>query len=330
MIRVGLLGLGGIGKRHYEVAYSDSSSGISLDACFDIVEENMRDVSCARKYTSLDEFFVAEQGKLDFIDICLPTFLHKDTAIQAMCRGFNVLCEKPMALSSADGEEMLAVSRETGKKLMIAQPLRFNDDFRLMREYVKSEKLGKLRNVRYTFCGTGLPVGQNGWFKNEALSGGPILDIHVHGMDFLIWTLGMPRSLFCTGRSSEEWEISSTSGTLIYDGGLFVNTVNDWFYPKVKHELSRNIRLNFDRGYIIYDLDKFVAVDIDGNETNLKNENPPNSFKTEIEYFASCIASGEPCDVCPVEESIRVLKVIEAEIASVRRGGAIHTFGNNE
>ena len=152
MIKVGLLGLGFVGKIHLFDGYNKlDKDKVSLEACFDLSMDALSEIDCPRKYTCLDTFFENECGKLDCVDICLPTFMHSEIAIKAMKCGFHVLCEKPMALSVEDAEKMYNTSVETGKKLMIAHVLRFDEDYIRIKEFIDSEVFGKpMSNTRHS------------------------------------------------------------------------------------------------------------------------------------------------------------------------------------
>ena len=326
-VRVGLLGIGIIGKTHLQRGYQAlmaDGCDIRLEACFDLSEENLALAGNIRQYTDLDAFFAQEQGKLDYVDICLPTFMHKEVAIRAMQAGFHVLCEKPMALNPEDAQQMCATAKETGKTLMIGQVLRFMRDFRLIYDYVHNQTLGKLRNIKYTSYGTGLPAGVNGWFLNRSLSGGPIVDVHVHDIDFLTWLLGKPESV-CTFANAKAADggYYAFSTNLRYPEQVFVNIQCDWALPANVHDRGRIMRLDFEKGYLIFNPagNLFVAVDENGTETDLSEPDKPDGFYEEIRYFTDCLRQGSAPEKCPPEQTALAIRLIHTEIASADRGG---------
>ncbi|HOB20186.1 MAG TPA: Gfo/Idh/MocA family oxidoreductase, partial [Candidatus Atribacteria bacterium] len=140
MLKTGLVGLGFMGRGHLDnlIRLTQEGYPVRLTAVCDIDEEKFSgktiagnlqiglkeyDFSQYALYTDFDEMLQKEE--LDCVIIALPTYLHKETTIKALKRGINVLCEKPMALSSADCEEMISTAEESGRKLMIGQCLRF-------------------------------------------------------------------------------------------------------------------------------------------------------------------------------------------------------------
>lgn len=326
MIKAGLLGFGFIGKVHYENGYNQFDN-IALDAVFDIDEANIKHIENARKYTNLDLFFEKEKGKLDYIDICLPTYMHKDVTIKAMEYGFNVLCEKPMALSYNDAADMVRASEKHEKKLMIAQVLRFDDDYITLKDYINSNKLGRAKNVKYTSYREGLPQGHNNWFKNTKLSGGSVFDIHIHDADMIINLFGMPKSLSTIANSEDINDgMNSFSTNMNYGNNLIVNIQCDFSMKKANHNKGRNIFINFENGYIVKNDDMFIAVDDKGNESDLtllrkENYNPDRMYYNEILYFAESVKNNTLPNLCPPFESLDVIKTVCSEILSAKEDG---------
>jgi len=151
MLKAAILGFGGMG--HCHGAQYATQKDVKLVAVCDIdsskfhmdnVELNFgnsgkADVNTLKCYLSYEEL-IKNEPDLDYIDICLPSDLHCEYACRAMKDGFNVLCEKPMALNTKDCEKMIKTSYDTGKFLMIAQCLRFDEGFNEITKAVKSGK----------------------------------------------------------------------------------------------------------------------------------------------------------------------------------------------
>lgn len=332
MLKCGLLGVGSIGKTHLKDAFGTFkkyNEPVLLEACFDLCEDNLKLVDCERKYTDLDEFFEKEKGKLDFVDICLPTFMHKEISERAMNAGFDVLCEKPIALCSDDAKHMCAIASETGRKLMIAHVLRFDREFMYLYDCIKNKRLGKVRNVNYTNYGSGLPKGQNNWFSNTKLSGGAVLDIHVHDTDLILWLFGMPSWVSAVAEKTEEQiSLDSFSSNLVYDNGMYISIQCDWKNKPNRHQHGRSIRINCENGYIINNEcdGMFLMVDSEGTVTNLKEVcqaagNTDSMYYTEVKYFVDCLKNNSSPDKCLPFESAMAIKLIEAEIASAEGCG---------
>jgi len=325
MIRVGLIGNGKISDTHKE-AYARMEN-VSLEVYCDANPNNLKGIEGARLYTDYREMLEKEQGKLDFVDICLPTFLHAPVSILAMEKGFHVLCEKPMARTGEEAEQMLDASRRTGKKLMIAHCNRFWRAAQEIRRTILSGELGKVRSAEFSREGNAY-MGTDGvskWFFDGKLSGGGMLDTHVHDVDLIRWLFGMPKAV-SSGAAPVYTEngYDAVTTNYYYDCGLFVRASSDWTISHDKFN-TREIRVNFERGYIYSDRspgrEAFVKVCADGTETNLIHLYDKEFYYNEIVYFIDCIQNDKPVEQCPPEQSADAIRIVLAEIESADRQG---------
>ncbi len=205
-LRVALIGLGGIGHVHAR-QYRDQPE-CQLVAVADSCPAQFRDLKAilategeplppVKTYASYEEMIRKE--KPDMVDICLPTDLHEKVSVYAMEAGCHVLCEKPMARTVEEADHMMAVARETGRKLMTAQCLRFDPGYQAFRKAHLSGKYGKLLRlsaVRLSGFPHRKPVN---WYAEGKRSGGAILDLHLHDTDFFLSLLGRPKAVSATG-----------------------------------------------------------------------------------------------------------------------------------
>lgn len=316
MLKIGLLGRGTISYAHTK-AY-EKIENAKIVACCDIRPEQLDDIKDARKYTDIDTFLAEEAGKLDYVDICLPTYLHAEVSIKAMRAGFNVLCEKPMALNSNDADEMIRVSEETGKRLMIAHCTRFMGATQIMREEILKGEMGKVRNAEYfRQGGSREPMGYKNWFRDESLSGGAILDLQVHDVDVIRGLMGMPDAVCVVGANviPNSSGYDEASSLFIYNN-MHVFVKVDWSVEKDLYNI-RTTRINFDNGYMFLDRTKgrtiFTKVDENGNVTDLTDKIDADMYYNEIVYYIDCLENNKPFDLCPVNESVDAIRIVEAQ-----------------
>lgn len=316
MLKIGLLGRGSISYAHTK-AY-EKIENAKIVACCDIRPEQLDDIKDARKYTDIDTFLAEEAGKLDYVDICLPTYLHAEASIKAMRAGFNVLCEKPMALNSNDADEMIRVSEETGKRLMIAHCTRFMGATQIMREEILKGEMGKVRNAEYfRQGGSREPMGYKNWFRDESLSGGAILDLQVHDVDAIRGLMGMPDAVCAVGANviPNSSGYDEASSLFIYNN-MHVFVKVDWSVEKDLYNI-RTTRINFDNGYMFLDRTKgrtiFTKVDENGNVTDLTDKIDADMYYNEIVYYIDCLENNKPFDLCPVNESADAIRIVEAQ-----------------
>ena len=110
MVRVALVGLGFMGRMHLSI-YGNLKN-VQITALCDSREESLdlsksgggniavgkvsTDISKAKKYTDYKKML--DEGGFDYVDLCVPTFVHKELSVLALKAGYDVFCEKPMAL----------------------------------------------------------------------------------------------------------------------------------------------------------------------------------------------------------------------------------------
>src|SRR5699024_7736213 len=131
---------------------------------------------------------------LDVISVCLPNYLHAPVSIAALNAGCHVLCEKPMATSRQEADDMIEAAERNGKKLMIGHNQRFVSSHQKAKMLIESGEVGKIYSFRTTF-GHGGPEGWSAdgarsWFfkKNKAFVGA-MGDLGVHKADLMRFLL---------------------------------------------------------------------------------------------------------------------------------------------
>lgn len=323
MIRVGMLGSGMITGSHRQAYEELRADGIDVRvvAVADIRSEMTESFrGTERVYGDYHELLEAEKGNLDYIDICLPTFLHAPAAVAAFEAGYNVLCEKPMAISSAAAQSMIDASEKAGKLLMIAHSRRFRPAFDIVKRYIEEEKLGKLKYAHLTNEGGTPQWSWEKWHYTEERSGGVLLDL-VHDADLVQYLVGMPKALTCVAHKN--WPGSGYDRgtvTYIYDNDVYVTSELDWTSQTFKYNGNMKVFV-FENGYIAYGNfvkgapETFIAVDKAGNETQLSAEGK-SSYYREIRYYLGCLENGAYPEMNPPEQSRNNVLLVEAQYRS--------------
>jgi predicted dehydrogenase len=130
---------------------------------------------------------------VDFVDICVPAWLHSKIATEAMEAGKHVLCEKPMATSISDANKMIMISKKTKCKIMIAQSTRYIPLFSEAKKQVDANKIGKPVLIRFATRWFN-PILQwkttEGRKKYESQKVGHIVDAGIHSFDYMRWVFG--------------------------------------------------------------------------------------------------------------------------------------------
>ncbi|MBN2253419.1 MAG: Gfo/Idh/MocA family oxidoreductase [Kosmotogaceae bacterium] len=164
---------------------------------------------------SFDE--VLEKDGIDILDICTPTFTHKELAIRALGFGKHVFCEKPIALKLEDARAMEEAAEESGKKFMVGHVVRFFPQYSMVKDLSVARDIGEIMMARLYRGGSFPSHGIDNWFADPEKSGGVFVDLSIHDFDFLRTLLG--RVITVEARSSM---LSSKKKKSSFDHGIAI------------------------------------------------------------------------------------------------------------
>ena len=317
MLRVGIVGLGFMGSTHLQ-CYNALNELCEVTAVADIRKEILDKAQGRNKlnrYMTVDEMLKNE--KLDLIDICLPTYLHKEYVLKAVKYVPALLCEKPIALTVPDAEEMIKACK--GKKFMVAQCIRFWPEYQYLKEVVSNGRFGKLHSLTFRRLSRKRKIDTSfeNWILKAEKSGSAGLDLHIHDVDFLNFVLGTPKSFTSSG-FLDGTACDHIVTTYRYPDGVFAFAEGGWDKP-ASFPFEMSYVATFDKGVIEYNSRnkptlalyegekltnpevKAVARTSDGKEFD-SNVSSLSGYMNEIRYFLECIISGkEPVLGSPVQ-----------------------------
>ena len=321
MIKVGIWGCGGISSFHRRAYDELEKSGldVKLVALCDINKENFNkemriNISSGNEvplpvinncYTDIDDMLKNEE--LDLVDICLPTFLHKEASIKILEKGINVLVEKPMAVSGADCDEMLSATKKSKGKLMVGQCVRFMKHYNFLKDIVENKKYGRLVSAEFSRLSR-YPDWRIG--KSDAKKdGGVIFDMHIHDVDFVQYLLGVPKEIFAVSANNRS-DYDTVSTLFRYDEG-FVHIKADWGLSQ-SFEFSTPYRVNFEKAAIEFNGKNKILLYKDNECTEIDDVEITQSYiKEEIAYFLDIIKNNKENKFNPPEESAISVKLAE-------------------
>lgn len=337
MLKVGLVGIGFMGRGHLDQYLRLMKEGkpVKLVALCDVDEKkfgtegfeggNMGDLgksaydfSQFHLYHDFDEMIAKEE--LDYVDIALPTYLHSFYAIKGLKAGLNVLCEKPMAINPLQCQMMIDAAKESGKKLMIAQCLRFWPAYETLKHYVDSEELGK-PVCCYFYRGGSTPIWSfQDWLRDEQRSGGCLLDQHVHDVDMISYLFGVPQAVSTLGRNVHPGAgFDAVSTNYRYDG-FVVNAQDDWSMNGDGAPFKMLYRCNFEKGSVIFEDGKTMVYPIGGKMFEAEDCGDDGYYR-EICYFIDAVLNDKPIEVATPESTRTTICVATAERESARHNG---------
>jgi len=188
-MRFALIGCGRIAARHAE----QMRKWGRIAAVCDIVPERMLTYALAdgcKTYSTVDELFKQEK-ELDLVAICTPNYLHAPQSILALHHGINVLCEKPLAISSNDGLQMIQAAMTNERFLFVVKQNRYNPPVVALRELLLSGQLGPVHSFQIN-CFWNRPSAyyEDSWRGKRDTDGGILYTQFSHFIDLLSWLLG--------------------------------------------------------------------------------------------------------------------------------------------
>lgn len=193
MLRFGIVGCGFIANGKHMPSLAKFPEKAKIVAFCDLIEERAQ--KAAGEYgdeealVCTDYRRLLERKDIDVVCVCTPNVSHCRISCDAMKAGKHVICEKPMAINSAEAREMLNTSRQTGRKLTIGYQCRFREDAVFLKNVVDDGLLGDLYYGK-AFAVRRRAVPTWGVFTDkEAQGGGPLIDIGTHALDLTLWYL---------------------------------------------------------------------------------------------------------------------------------------------
>jgi predicted dehydrogenase len=189
-IRIAMLGAGLMARTHLEAvrqlgdrAELVAIADVNAAACRAAAEE----FAIEQQYA--DALQAARETEADAVIVCIPNDLHAPVTLAALASGKHVLVEKPMALSLADAEAMVAAAERGRRALMCGLSLRFSRSIRQVKALVASGAVGTPRRVVHRRMSRGMGRDEASWFGSQAASGGILPGIGSHSIDAILWWL---------------------------------------------------------------------------------------------------------------------------------------------
>lgn len=193
-VRVGIIGLGGVGTWGHLRGYEEIPDRAKLVAFCDTNPEFIEGparIHQAKTFSDYNELIA--DPSVDIVDICVPHFLHGKIALAAVKAGKNVICEKPFTTTLGEADSVIEATKDRGVKLMVAENTRFVSAYQVANEFVLNEAIGKICFAR-TYIGgsevTRLSSPDNWIGRKNTAGGGVMFDAGVHSFYLLRWMVG--------------------------------------------------------------------------------------------------------------------------------------------
>lgn len=246
-LRLGIVGCGAITRAaHLPVIVADPRVKVTV-----LCDRDSRNATMTARESGIDAEIIADvaglAGKVDAALVAVPPRFHAPIAIQLMQMGIDVLCEKPIAITVADGRRMAEVARDTGRILAVALMMRFFPHNRWLADLVEDGEIGAVHEV-IVEDGAQLDwaMASNSYFDRKVTGGGVLFDTGVHLLDRVLWLFGdLDDIAYEDDAFGEGFESNARLTGALRMGG---RPVPASFQFSWSHRLRRSIRVIGERG----------------------------------------------------------------------------------
>ena len=339
--KVALLGAGFIADIHLE-SYARFVPEAEVTAIYSRTAERAERVAkhwgIPRWFTDVDELLA--EADCEVVDVCLPNNLHHRVTVAAARAGKHVIIEKPLCLTLEEADDLIAVCREHGRKLMYAEELCFAPKYERVRTLVREGAVGDIYMLKQLEKHSG-PHSDWFWDVNQS-GGGVLMDMGCHAFGWFRWMLGgnpIVRSVWATmdtvrhkGRTAGE---DNAVCVVEFDGGVIGLAEDGWAKPG---GMDDRIEVYGTRGVSFADLFRGNSASTYSEEGygyaaekagstqgwtyTVFEEVFNQGYPHELKHFIGCVRE----DTTPLvtgEDGRAVLEMIYAAYASARSGAKV-------
>jgi len=335
MVNVGVIGLGFMGLTHIRAyrqikgariaAICDAvrlptdgnlSSVAGNIATTDAIQLDMSQVKAYRNYEEL-----LANPDVELVDICTPTPSHPILAPAALKAGKHVICEKPMARTSALAREIVAAAGSARGFFMPAMCLRFWPEWLWLKNAVSQMTYGRVLAARFRRVSEPPGWSQETYLKGNE-SGGALLDLHIHDTDFVQFCFGRPRSVVSSGVSFLSGAIDHVVTQYQVAGGAVVYAEGSWLMGP-GHGFSMAYTVVFENATADYDSSRgpeALRLFQKGHAHCSVKCDGPDGYVGELTHMIGAINAGTPPTVVTASDGLSSVEICEAEERSVHSG----------
>ena len=335
-LKVGLIGAGAIVRlAHLKPGWLAVPEAEIVAVC-DVQEAAARqlaeDFNIPHVFTDFNELLKLEE--IDAVDICTPNKVHTPAVIAALNADKHVMCEKPLAVSTAEILAMREALQKTSRILMTAQHYRFSEESVAIKAWVDSGALGEVYHTRVNATRRNWLPTSPGFIDPKLSGGGPCMDIGVHALDTALWLMNFPQPVRVSGRAHTnfakgfeipggwgEWDRTLfgvedfASGYIHFSNGSTMALEASWLQHQQGEEINATLQgkkagIRWPSGHFHTVVNRALVDGVVLPQAGLKP-----AHTEEIIAFANAVRSGKPSPV-PLEQSLIVISILEAIMVS--------------
>ncbi len=260
-----------------------------------------------------------EHSDVDVIYVPLPNSLHADWTVRALEAGKHVLCEKPLALTVADCDRIIAAADDAGVVAMEAIMVLYHPLHHRARQLIRDGAVGDVKVARSSFSFF-LDRPDDVRWKPD-LGGGSLWDLGSYPVSLMRWLLGEPDQVFGWQTLSDSGVDETFTGLLRYDGGI-LGSFDCGFQEPFRSEAEvagTEGTLIIERPYPIASTSRLLLRDRGTDDEQVIAKAQKDAYQYEVEALTAAVLDGAPLAV-PLTSSRANVAALTALYESSRRG----------
>ena len=340
-VRVGIIGCGKIAQVRHIPEYA-ANPNAEVYGFYDINQERTKELAekyGGKAFATYEELLA--DPTIEAVSVCAANHAHAEITIAALKAGKHVLCEKPMAVTLAECEAMVAAAKESGKYLMIGQNQRLAKAHAKAKELIEQGAIGKVLTFR-TIFGHGGPEtwsvdpGKNTWFFDKTKAAmGAMADLGIHKTDMIQYVLGT--KIAKTQAVLTTLDKRDATGGLIgvddnaiciyqMENGVIGTMTASWTYYAA--EDNTTVIYGTKGELRLYDDPKYSVQQINADGTRIDYQidqiqtNDNQTASGIIDLFVECLVEGKEPEISG-ENVLHAMKAVFASIESSAKGCAV-------
>ena len=319
MIRVGLIGAGGISALHVEGIKKSGVAEVKMVYAPDDSANKLAE-KCGAAVAASAEALI-QSPDIDAVFILSPTDSHADYLRQVHAAGKHVFCEKPIVRTASEADEMEKLFENYAPVAMAGMVMHFWPEYLKVRDMIKRGDIGRLGTVRM-FRGAGCPTEGDKWRGDFKAGGGVILDMGIHDIDFVDWALGpLTRIFTMRSKPNEKGQHDYALMVARTADGAIVHFEESW--NEAPHSFYYGFEIAGSAGLL--ELDSRVEAQltfrpVESSATGVKKTTPAavSPHDAAIFAFLEAVKAGKKSPVT-IAEGLRAVRLALAAIASAEK-----------
>ena len=322
-VRVGVIGFGLMGRTHAEAFHRDPRASLVAiaDPNHSARAESEGNLDAQEDFVLPEEVAVhadpadlLARDDIDAVVVAAPTVFHADLAIAVLESGRHLLVEKPLALDSVDAARVARAG--AARPDLVAWPamcMRFWPEWKFLLEGLQAGRWGQVQQARFERLGA-IPSWGGEFFQDHTKSGGAILDLHIHDVDFVRSCFGEPEKMQVFGRRGLSGGFDQVHAAFAYDripGG--VHAEGAWLEGDVPFTLR--FMVVCDQAIVRYDIANTPTLSIhptDGSAGARPDFPEGSCYQHQAAAFLDAVLEGQDHGLS-LEDGVRAIALVEAE-----------------